>query len=91
MDDPLLADWLREVLPQRERSVYATVKKSAYSLRYETLGHRLVTQERPKGMSGSQWLSQIVRRWKQWAADWDLNETANQYAMEYGLKSLPYA
>ncbi len=94
---PLVADWLREVLdplPQGERNVYATVKKeimSAYSLRHGTLGHRLVTQERPKGMSGSQWLSQIVRRWKQWAADWDLNEIANQYAMEYGLKNLSYA
>ena len=94
---PLLADWLQDVLdplPQEERSVYATAKAeimSAYSLRYGSLGHRLVMQERPKGMSGSQWLSQIVRRWKQWTADWDCNEIANQYAIEYGLKGLPYA
>ena len=94
---PLLAEWLQDVLdplPQEERSVYATAKAeimSAYSLRYGSLGHRLVMQERPKGMSGSQRLSQIVRRWKQWTTDWDCNEIANQYAIEYGLKGLPYA
>ena len=94
---PLLAGWVKEIveiIPRESRSDYNLVKKNmmdAYNLQKGTIGHRLVSLSRDRGMSFTQWFLTGMRMWRRWTEDCDIETAGDQLLMEMMYQRMPTA
>ena len=84
---PLLSDWANaetNVLLEQDRRSYSEMKETllnVYAGAKGGIGFRVVTVERKKGQSASQFMTQLYRQCRQWWQDLSVDEAAVKYTM----------
>ena len=85
---------LRSYRSETARGSYKKTKEillNAYADTKGGIGFRVVTAERKKGQSGSQFMTQLYRQCRQWWQDLSVDEAAVKYTMAVTELQLPLA
>ena len=84
---PLLSDWANaeiEVIQERHRGSHTKTKETllnAYAGAEGDIGFRVITVERNKGQSASQFMTQLYRQCRQWWQDLSIDMATAKYTI----------